>query len=87
MANEAHKKCVMEQYDKNVKPYVFSECDIVLLYDRESNKLGLRKFEPMWLSPYIVKHVLRKGTYDLIDFDEVPLAQPRNGLYLKKYYA
>lgn len=39
-----------------------------------------RKFKPMWLDSYIVKHVLAKGAYELIDFDEIPLSQPRNGL-------
>ena len=29
---ETHKKCVKAQYDKHVKPRVFSEGDLVLLY-------------------------------------------------------
>lgn len=33
MVNEAHKKCLKAQYDKNVKPRAFSEGDLVLLYD------------------------------------------------------
>eukprot|EP00253_Pinus_taeda_P001994 PITA_01994 len=37
--------------------------------------------------PYIVKRVLAKGAYKLMDYDGIPLAQPRNGLYLKRYYA
>ena len=41
----------------------------------------------MWHGPYIVKHILKNGAYELIDYEGVPLAQPRNGLYLKKYYA
>ena len=32
MASEAHKKRIKAQYDKNVKPRVFSG-DLVLLYD------------------------------------------------------
>jgi len=40
LANEAHKKRVKLQFDKNVKPHVFSEGDLVLLYDQESNKMG-----------------------------------------------
>ena len=55
LANEAHKKCVKAQFDKNVKPRVFSEGDLVLLYDQDSNKLGAGKFEPLWMDPYIVK--------------------------------
>ena len=39
------------------------------------------------MGPYIVKHVLAKGAYELVDYDGIPLAQPRNELYLKHYYA
>eukprot|EP00253_Pinus_taeda_P010881 PITA_10881 len=44
LANEAHKKRFKAQFDKNVKPHVFSEGDLVLLYDQESDKLGAGKF-------------------------------------------
>lgn len=87
MVNKAHKKHIKAQYEKSLKPRVFSEGDLVLLYDLEYDKFGLGKFELMWLGPYIVKHVLAKGAYDIVDFDGVPLVQPRNGMYLKKYYA
>jgi hypothetical protein len=49
--------------------------------------LGAGKFEPMWRGPYIVHRVLEKGAYELVDYDGIPLSEPRNGLYLKKYYA
>eukprot|EP00253_Pinus_taeda_P029426 PITA_29426 len=55
LANEAHKKCIKVQYHKDVKPHVFSEGDLVLLYDQDSDKLGAGKFEPLWMDPYIVK--------------------------------
>ena len=41
----------------------------------------------MWHEPYIVKHVLCKGGYELEDYNGNYLKEPRNGLYLKKYYA
>jgi hypothetical protein len=41
----------------------------------------------MWRGPYIVSKILTKGAYELVDYDGVPLSEPRNGLYLKKYYA
>ena len=41
----------------------------------------------MWYGPYIVRKVLQKGAYELVDYDEIPLDKPWNGLYLKKYYA
>eukprot|EP00253_Pinus_taeda_P008901 PITA_08901 len=87
LANESHKKQVKAQFDKNVKPRVFSEGDLVLLYDQEFDKLGAGKFQSLWMGPYIVKHVLAKGAYELVDYDGIPLSQPQNGLYLKHYYA
>eukprot|EP00253_Pinus_taeda_P018272 PITA_18272 len=76
LANEAHNKCVKAQFDKNVKPCVFSEGDLVLLYDQDSDKLGACKFEPLWMGPYIVKQALAKGAYELVDYDGIPLSQP-----------
>ena len=46
-----------------------------------------RKFNPMWHGPYVVKRVLEIGTYELVDYEGTTLVEPRNGLYLKKYYA
>ena len=57
------------------------------MYDQANNKLGAGKFVPMWHGPFIFKLKLAKGAYELIDFDSVSLDKPRNGLYLKKYYA
>jgi hypothetical protein len=84
---EAQKKRVKAQYDKHVKPRVFSKGDLVLLYEQDKDVLGAGKFEPMWRGPYIVSKVLAKGAYELVDYDGIPLSEPRNGLYLKKYYA
>jgi hypothetical protein len=92
---ETQKKCVKSQYDKHVKPlffiffifFIFSEGDLVLLYKQDRDLIGADKFDPMWWDPYIVKQVLAKGDYELVDYDGIPLSEPRNGLYLKKYYA
>jgi hypothetical protein len=84
---EAQKKRVKAQYEKHVKPHVFSEGDLVLLYEQDQDMRGAGKFEAMWRGPYIVRRVLAKGDYELVDYDGIPLSEPRNGLYLKKYYA
>jgi hypothetical protein len=84
---ETQKKRVKAQYDKHVKPHIFSEGDLVLLYEQDRDLLGAEKFEAMWRGPYIVRRVLEKGAYELVDYDGVPLSEPRNGIYLKKYYA
>jgi hypothetical protein len=60
MANEMHTKCVKHKYVKTIRPCVFFESDLVLLYDQDHEKLGAGKFEPMWHDPYIVKCVLEK---------------------------
>lgn len=85
--NEAHKKRVKTQYDKSVRPQIFSEGDLVLVYDQDKDTLGAGKFKPMWYGPFIVKRVLEKGSYELVDFEGNKLEEPRNGLYLKKYFA
>ena len=87
MANKAHKRRIKAQYDQQVQPCIFSEDDLVLLYDQKFDVIGTRKFEPLWHRPYIVKRVLAKGAYELVDYDGILLVQPRNGLYLKRYYA
>ena len=84
---EAQKKWVKAHFDQTVSPRTFLEGDLVLLYDQAHDKLGAGKFEPMWHGPYIVNCVLQNGAYELIDYEFYPLTQPRNGLYLKKYYA
>eukprot|EP00253_Pinus_taeda_P026429 PITA_26429 len=86
-AVETHAKRIKAQYDRNVTPRNFSEGDLVLLYDQANDKLGAGKFVPMWHGLYIVKRKLEKGAYELEYFDGVSLGKPRNGLYLKRYYA
>ena len=84
---EAQKKWVKSHFDQFVSPHAFSEGDLVLLYDQANDKLGAGKFEPMWHGPYIVKHVLQKGAYELIYYEGNTLDKPQNKLCLKKYYA
>eukprot|EP00253_Pinus_taeda_P025532 PITA_25532 len=87
LVNEAQKKQVKSHFDQSVPPRMFSEGDLVLLYDQANDKLGAGKFEPMWHGLYIVKCVLQKGAYELIDYEGNPLDKLQNGLYLKKYDA
>ena len=64
----------------------FSEGELVLLWDQAKEPLGEGNFNPMWHGPYIVKRVLEKGAYELVDYEGTTLEEPRNGLYLKKCY-
>ena len=74
-------------FDQTVNLPSFVEGDLVLLYDQAHDKLGVGKFKPMCFRPFIIKEVLKKGTYHLVDFEGNYLPEPRNGLYLKKYYS
>ena len=84
---EVYKCHVKVQYDKSIYPRRFSEGDLVLLWDQAKEPLGVGKFNPMWHGPYVVKCVLEKGTYELVDYEGTALVNPRKGVYLKKYYA
>ena len=86
MALEVNKHRVKVQYDKSVCPRRFNEGDLVLLWDQAKEPLGAGKFNPMWHGPYVVKRVLEKCAYELVDYEGIALVQPRK-LYLKKYYA
>ena len=81
------KKKVKAHFDQSVSPRSFIEGDLVLLYDQAHNKMGACKFQPVWHGPYIVKRFLQNGAYELIYYEVHPIDQPRNWLYLKKYYA
>ena len=61
---------------------IWSFCGIKL-----KNPWGAGNFKKMWHGPYVVKRVLEKGTYELVDYKGTALEEPRNGLYLKNYYA
>jgi hypothetical protein len=52
---ETQKKRVKAQYNKHVKPRIFSEGDLVLLYEQDQDMLGAGKFEAMWRGPYIFR--------------------------------
>ena len=47
LANEAHKRCIRAQYDKNFWPRIFLEGDLVLIYDQEADVIGTGKFKPL----------------------------------------
>ena len=87
MALEVNKRRVKVHYDKSVRPRRFSEGEFVILWDQSKEPLGVGKFNPMWHGPYVTKRVLEKGAYELVYYEGTTLAEPRNGLYLKKYYA
>ena len=87
MAIEEKNKRVKVQYNKFVYTRLYVEGDLVRLYDQAKEPLGEGKFKPMWHGPYIVRRVLEKGSYELEYYEGNKLVEPRNGIYLKRYYA
>jgi len=83
---EAAKTRSKAHYDKHVHPRTFHEGDLVLAYDQAHDKTGKGKFESMWQGPYVVKTCLGKGAYILADSEGRSFSNPRNGLYLKRFY-
>eukprot|EP00253_Pinus_taeda_P005692 PITA_05692 len=53
LAIEAQKKRVKTHFDDTVHPHSFVEGDLVLLYDKANDKLGVGKFKPMWHRPVV----------------------------------
>ena len=71
MALEVNKHHVKVQYNKFVHPRNFSDGDLVLLWDHTKEPLGAGKINPMCHGPYIVKCVLEKGAYELVDYEGI----------------
>ena len=65
------------------RPRRISEGGLVLLWDQPKETLGVGKFNPMWRGPYVVKCVLEKGAYELVYYEGMALAEPRNGSILR----
>ena len=87
MPLEVNKHRVKSKYYNFVCPHQFSEGELVLLCDQTNESFGEGKFNPMWHGPYVVKCVLEKGAYEMEDCEGNALMDPRNRIYLKKYYA
>ena len=83
MALEVNKHHVKVQYDKFVRSRKFSEGDLAFLWDQDKEPLGAGKFNPMWHGPYMVKRVLEKGIYELVDMKEQPWRSLEMGSILK----
>jgi hypothetical protein len=76
LINETYQKCIINQYYRSIQPRTFAEGDLVLVYDQDHDKLGAGKLEPMWHGPYIIKHVLHRVSYELVDYNVISLVDP-----------
>ena len=75
LVNETYQKRMKSQYEKSVQTRAFSKGDLVLVYDQAHDKLGTGKLEPLWHGAYIIKCVLHRGTYELVDYNGISLSE------------
>ena len=85
-AIEVAKTQSKSHYDSHVHPRTFSKGNMILVYNQANDNLGKGKFKSMWYDPYVVHHCLGKGAYILVNSDGQLFENPRNGLYLKRFY-
>ena len=75
-------------YNRRVKSKSFCVGDLVwktvLPIGDKNPRYG--KWSASWEGPFIIKQVLRVGTYNLSDIDGTSHPRSINGQYLKKYY-
>eukprot|EP00253_Pinus_taeda_P017216 PITA_17216 len=78
---------VKRNFDRSSRNRMFSNNDMVLLWDRRNGKPGNHgKFDSLWLRPYIIREAARKNSYHLSTLDGEPLELPVNGQLLKLFY-
>ena len=56
---ESHKKIVKFRYVKASNPRVFSQGDLVFIYDHDNAKIGKGKFVCKWFGSLVVKKMLK----------------------------
>lgn len=77
-----------EYFDLRAKDREFKVGDMVLLWDKRSEKPGKHaKFDSLWLGPYVVSRTAGKNSCYLSTFEGEELLLPVNGRLLKIYFS
>ena len=90
---EAWNKAIIEQerekgtFDKRSRDVKFNVGEIVLLWGKNKEKPGNHgKHENIWMGPYRVSRIARKGSLWLETLDGEELELPVNGMLLEHYF-
>jgi hypothetical protein len=83
---QSYRQRIARQYAKSVIERRFRVNDLVLRSTAHIKHRPQRKWTPNWEGPYVVKEVLPRNAYRLINADGVELSDPINALHLKKFY-
>ena len=74
-------------FDKSARPRPFQNGDTVLLWDKRREKPRKhRKFDSLWLGPYIKYDVASTNSFLLNNMDGERLTLPVNGQHLKLFF-
>ena len=90
---EAFDKTIIEQerikgtFNKNTWNYVFNIGDVVLLWDKNTEKPGNHgKLEKIWMGLFRIARLVGKGSFWLESLDGEELELSVNGRLLKHYF-
>ena len=74
-------------FNHEVKKIYFQIGDLVLLWDKRREKLGMHgKFDSMWISSFTISRYAATNSYYLKYLDNIELPLLVNGHILKIYY-
>ena len=71
-------------YNRNIKGHSFAVGDLVLR--RKQKTEGLHKLSSPWEGPYVIKEVIRPGSYRLSDFKGVDVPNSWHIEHLIRFY-
>ena len=78
---------IKKSFDRSSRSRSFQVGDMVLLWDRKNEKLGKhKKFDSLWLGPYIIRDIVGPNSFHLSRLDGEPLDLPANGQMLKLFF-
>jgi len=78
---------IKKSFDKFSRSRSLQVGDMVLLWDRKNKKPGKhKKFDSLWLGPYIIRDIARPNSFHLSRLDGKPLDLPANGQMLKLFF-
>ena len=78
---------IKKSFDKCSRSRSLQVGDMVLLWDRKNEKPGKhKKFDSLWLGPYIIRDIAGPNSFHLSRLDGEPLHLPANGQMLKLFF-
>eukprot|EP00253_Pinus_taeda_P012470 PITA_12470 len=78
---------IKKSFDKCSRSRSLQVGDMVLLWDRKNEKPGKhKKFDSLWLGPYIIRDIAGPNSFHLSRLDGEPLDLPANDQMLKLFF-